>query len=126
MPVEDKNRTVAIVLGCVWMLMLVILSFLPNHDKLLLHTTGHYHRIGHILGFLTATLLLVSSVKSLRAQFALAALLVSFGYLLEFLEHVIYNGALERSDVLIDTFGVILGLVIVLAREEYNRVRRFE
>jgi len=123
---KRKNRTVAIVLGCIWMVMLAILSFLPNQDKLLLHTTGHYHRFGHVVAFLTVTLLLVSSVTSLRARFALAAVMVSFGYLLEFFEHVIYNNALERSDVLIDALGVVFGLIIVLVREEFIRMRRFD
>jgi len=123
---KRKNRTVAIVLACIWMVMLAILSFLPNQDKLLLHTTGHYHRFGHVVAFLTVTLLLVSSVTSLRARFALAAVMVSFGYLLEFFEHVIYNNALERSDVLIDALGVVFGLIIVLVREEFIRMRRFD
>jgi uncharacterized membrane protein len=126
MPLVSKNRTVVIVLACVSMVMLAVLSFMPNHDKLLLHTTGHYHRFGHLVGFLATTVLLVSSVKSLRARFALAGLVASFGYLLEFLEHVFYTNAIERSDVMIDMLGVILGLILVLAREEYNRIRRFE
>lgn len=123
---ERKNRSAAIVLGCIWMIMLVVLSFLPNHDKLLLHTTGHYHRFGHVLAFLTVTLLLASSVTSLRARFALAAVVVCFGYTLEYFEHIIYNNALERSDVLIDALGVIFGLIIVLVREELIRMRRFD
>jgi uncharacterized membrane protein len=123
---ERKNRSAAIVLGCIWMIMLVILSFLPNHDKLLLHTTGHYHRFGHVVAFLTVTLLLASSVTSLRARFALAGVVVCFGYLLEFFEHVIYHNALERSDVLIDALGVVFGLIIVLVREEVIRMRRFD
>ena len=123
---ERKNRSAAIVLGCIWMIMLAVLSFLPNHDKLLLHTTGHYHRIGHVVGFLTVTLLLTSSVTSLRARFALAAVLVYFGYLLEYFEHIMYNNALERSDVLIDALGVVFGLIIVLVREEFIRMRRFD
>jgi uncharacterized membrane protein len=123
---ERKNRSAAIALGCIWMIMLVVLSFLPNHDKLLLHTTGHYHRFGHVLAFVTVTLLLASSVASLRARFALAAVLVCFGYLLEYCEHIIYNNPLEHSDVLIDALGVVFGLIIVLAREEFIRVRRFD
>jgi uncharacterized membrane protein len=123
---ERKNRSAAIVLGCIWMIMLSVLSFLPNHDKLLLHTTGHYHRFGHILAFLTVTLLLASSVTSLRARFALASVVVCFGYMLEYLEHIIYNNALERSDVLIDALGVVFGLIIVLVREEFIRTRRFD
>jgi len=123
---ERKRRSVVIILGCVWMVMLAVLSFLPNHDKLLLHTTGHYHRWGHMLAFLAVSLLLVSSVTSLWSRFALAATAVSFGYLLEFLEHVIYRNELEKSDVMIDTLGVILGLILVLAYEEYKRVRRFD
>lgn len=123
---ERKNRSAAIVLGCIWMIMLAVLSFLPNHDKLLLHTTGHYHRFGHVVAFLTVTLLLASSVTSLRARFALAAVLVYFGYLLEYFEHIIYNNALERSDVLIDALGVVFGLIIVLVREEFIRMRRFD
>ncbi|WP_353070824.1 hypothetical protein [Tunturiibacter gelidiferens] len=123
---ERKRRSTVIVLGCVWMVMLAVLSFLPNHDKLLLHTTGHYHRWGHVVAFLTMTLLLVSSVTSLRSRVALAAVVVFFGYLLEFLEHVIYNNAFERSDVMIDTLGVIFGLIIVLVRDEYKRLRQFE
>jgi uncharacterized membrane protein len=126
MLVERKNRSAAIVLGCIWMIMLAVLSFLPNHDKLLLHTTGHYHRIGHVVAFLTVTLLLASSVTSLRARFALAAILVYFGYLLEYFEHIVYNNALERSDVLIDALGVVFGLIIVLVREEFIRMRRFD
>src|ERR1700750_82925 len=102
MPEESKNRSAAIALGCIWMIMLAVLSFLPNHDKLLLHTTGHYHRFGHVVAFLTVTLL--------RVRFALAAVLVCFGYLLEYFEHIIYNNALERSDVLIDALGVVFGL----------------
>src|ERR1700743_1320819 len=95
---ERKNRSAAIALGCIWMIMLAVLSFLPNHDKLLLHTTGHYHRFGHVVAFLTVTLLLASSVTSLRARFALAAVLVSFGFFLEYVEHVVYINPLERSD----------------------------
>ena len=123
---ERKRRSTVIVLGCVWMVMLAVLSFLPNHDKLLLHTTGHYHRWGHVLAFLTVTLLLVSSVTSLRSRVALAAVVAFFGYLLEFLEHVIYNNALERSDIMIDALGVIFGLIIVLVRDEYKRLRQFD
>jgi uncharacterized membrane protein len=123
---ERKNRSAAIVLGCIWMVMLVVLSFLPNHDKLLLHTTGHYHRFGHVVAFLTVTLLLASSVTSLRARFALAAVLAYFGYLLEYFEHIVYNNALEHSDILIDALGVVFGLIIVLVREEFIRMRRFD
>jgi uncharacterized membrane protein len=123
---DRKNPTAAIVLGCIWMIVLVVLSFLPNHDKLLLHTSGHYHRWGHLVAFLTATLLLASSVTSLRARFALAAVIVSFGFFLEYVEHVIYINPLERSDIRIDTLGVVLGLIIVLVREEFNRVRGFD
>ena len=122
---ERKNRSAFIVLGCVWMIMLAVLSFLPSHDKLLLHTTGHYHRWGHLVAFVTATLLLVSSAASLRARFALAAVMVSFGYLLEFIEHVVYKIPLEKSDIRIDTLGVIFGLIVVLLSEEFNRMRRF-
>ncbi|WP_433965603.1 hypothetical protein [Tunturiibacter gelidiferens] len=124
---EDyKRRSAAIILGCVWMVMLAVLSFLPNHDKLLLHTTGHYHRWGHVLAFLTVTLLLVGSVTSLRSRFTLAAIVVSFGYLLEFLEHFIYNNPLERSDIMIDALGVIFGMILVLAHEEVKRIRGTE
>jgi uncharacterized membrane protein len=123
---ERKNRSAAIVLGCIWMIMLAVLSFLPNHDKLLLHTTGHYHRFGHVVAFLTVTLLLASSVTSLRARFALAAVLAYFGYLLEYFEHIVYNNALEHSDILIDALGVVFGLIIVLVREEFIRMRRFD
>ena len=123
---ERKRRSAVIVLGCIWMVMLAVLSFLPNQDKLLLHTTGHYHRVGHVLAFLTVTILLVSSVTSLWSRFALAAVVVSFGYLLEFLEHVIYKNALERSDIMIDTLGVIFGLILVLVRDEYKRNQRFD
>jgi uncharacterized membrane protein len=123
---ERKRRTAVIVLGCIWMVMLAVLSFLPNQDKLLLHTTGHYHRAGHVLAFLTVTILLVSSVTSLWSRFAMAGLVVSFGYLLEFLEHVIYNNVLERSDIMIDTLGVIFGLILVLVRDEYKRNQRFD
>ena len=123
---DRKNRSAAIVLGCIWMIMLAILSFLPNHDKLLLHTSGHYHRWGHLAGFLTVTLLLASSVTSLRAKFSLAAVVVSFGFFLEYVEHIVYSNALERSDIRIDTLGVVLGLIIVLVREEFNRVRGFD
>jgi uncharacterized membrane protein len=123
---DRKNRSAAIVLGCIWMIMLAVLSFLPNHDKLLLHTTGHYHRFGHVVAFLTVTLLLASSVTSLRARFALAAVVVCFGYMLEYFEHIIYINVLERSDVLIDALGVVFGLIIVLVREEFIRMRRFD
>jgi uncharacterized membrane protein len=124
---EDlKSRSAAIALGCIWMIMLAVLSFLPNQDKLLLHTTGHYHRWGHLAGFLTVTLLLASSVTSLRAKFSLAAVVVSFGFFLEYVEHIVYSNALERSDIRIDTLGVVLGLIIVLVREEFNRVRGFD
>jgi uncharacterized membrane protein len=123
---ERKSRSAAIALGCIWMIMLAILSFLPNHDKLLLHTTGHYHRWGHLVGFLAVTLLLASSVTSLKARFALAGVVVSFGFFLEYVEHIVYSNALERSDIRLDTLGVILGLIIVLVRDEFNRMRGFD
>ena len=123
---EERKNYSSLALGCVWMILLAALSFLPNHDKHLLHTSGHYHGLGHLVGFLAVTLLLVNGATSLRARFALASVAVAFGYLLEFIEHVVYKIPLERSDILIDTLGVIFGLILVLVREEFNRIRRFD
>ncbi len=108
------------------MAILAILSFLPNHDKVLLHTEGHFHRWGHLVAFAATTVLLASSRRSLSARFAMASLVAFFGYCVEFLQHILFNNPLELYDIATDTMGVLLGLVFVLLWVEISRMRRFD
>ena len=98
-------------LACAVVTAVAVLSFLPTGDKRVLHTTGRYHSLGHVLVFSVIAFLAVRGSRSIGigALVLLGALLFGFG--LEFGEHTFFGGGMEWTDVLADGAGVAGGAV---------------
>ena len=98
-----------------WILLIAVLSFLPQQFKQDLHTRGHLHVWGHLLAFCSATLLLVRATRDRRFRIVLLLMVLALGGCLEFAQHLVYSSPIEWSDVVIDTLGSALGLLFALA-----------
>ena len=120
----NRERKIFIALACLVVPAIAILSFLPGHDKHLLHTRGKYHSWGHFLAFSAVGYVAARMAGSPRTRALLFIGAVIFGFGIEFAEHLIFRGALEWKDVLIDAAGVIGGtlLALVSTPEDTNDV----
>lgn len=95
-----------------WILLLIMLSFAPDWLKRRLHTTGHFHYLGHLVLFaLTATVATWRGEK-LRGKILRASCILGLGIALESAEAIAYHGWLEKRDLVTDAMGVALGLFI--------------
>jgi len=108
-------------LRCVFVTLIVVVSFLPLTDKHALHTTGRFHPLGHLLTFAAIGFVAVMTPKSFRVRilFILGALVLGFG--IEFCEHLIFQGAVEWRDVLMDGIGVFGGILLALVSRPRGR-----
>lgn len=85
----------------------VLLSFLPYHDKVKLHTKGRFHYPGHILAFGGIAFLLVSAARTPRMRVFGFLVPLCLGLLLEYAQHVRYYEPVEWTDVLVDSLAVL-------------------
>ena len=101
----------AILLG--WVAVVVGLCISPLDVKILFHTKGHLHEIGHVCVFCLTGLLLAWNSSS-KSQFWLlwVPAAIGLGALTELIERRMYGAHLEWSDILLDTLGVLLAALI--------------
>jgi VanZ family protein len=108
-------RTHRALLASLWVLFIAVISFLPRHYKEELHTAGSMHDYGHILAFCGAAFMLVGVSQNLFARAGLLLAGLALGVCLEIGQHLIYATQIEWHDILLDTVGSILGLLLALA-----------
>jgi hypothetical protein len=109
-----KERIFFIVLACVVFPAVAILSFLPEADKTALHTRGRFHSLGHFLIFSFVAFVAGRTSRSVQTRILLFVGALVFGFGIEFVEHYIYQAAIEWPDVLVDFVGVIGGTLVAL------------
>lgn len=95
-----------------------ILSFLPSSLKVVLHTKGSLHWIGHTVIFFFLILIFLRSARSDRSSHLRIFSAFGLGLCLEAAQHLVYAGeSFEWCDVLADFSGVGLGLLLWTMRE---------
>jgi hypothetical protein len=93
------------------------LSLLPESIKGRLGMSRPVHVLAHVAAFSAGYLLTASMDRSAGRKNTLqniwiAAILMAFGALIEFLEAVLYHDRLEVRDVIADGAGILLGILI--------------
>jgi VanZ family protein len=118
MKTESESLRSPSVIGVVtfaWIAVLGGVSFLPYHYKHELHTQGRFHSLGHFFAFSVTAALLTSNTRWLRDRLILLILAVGFAYAIEIGQHLLYHSKLERSDMVVDTVGILLGPLLGFA-----------
>ena len=96
----------------------VLLSFLPAHWKMLLHTKGHLHDAAHMLVFGGMAFLLARCARTREGEIGLLVLAAALGVLIEFaqdFELLLPRGSwspVEWNDILLDTIAVLVAGVV--------------
>ncbi len=113
--IARKRNALSVALAVVVVAGIAVVSFLPSHDKRVLHTSGRLHSWGHLLAFTIVGYVAgrASSTRRTRILVFFGALI--FGFALEIGEHVVFGSGLEWKDVLVDAFGVVAGTLLALA-----------
>jgi glycopeptide antibiotics resistance protein len=115
---EDMRHPSAIgILTCLWIALVVFLSFLPVAYKEELHTRGRFHFLGHGLVFFVTGFLLMNITSSLRNRLFLLIFALVFGFSIELAQHLAFQIGFEQSDVLTDSVGILCGVLIAVAME---------
>lgn len=94
------------------MFAVAILSFLPSHDKALLHTKGRFHAWGHAGAFALISFVMIRSVRSPGAKALMFVAAVALGCAIEYTQHVIYHQSVESLDILVDWIGILFGAML--------------
>jgi hypothetical protein len=95
-----------------WIALMAGLSIAPDRIKRRLHTTGHFHYLGHVVIFAITAAVVTCTAKTLRSRVLRAGCIVAFGITLESAEVIAYHGWFEKRDLLADVAGVFLGLLL--------------
>jgi VanZ family protein len=110
--VERRNTSLA--LASFVVAGVAFVSFLPVAGKRALHTEGRLHVGLHLVVFSVVGFVVFHAARSRAARIAAFVGAVLFGFLIEVGEHLVYGGAMEWKDVLMDTVGVIVGTLLAL------------
>jgi len=111
----NRERTFFIAIACIAFPAIVVLSLLPIGDKIALHTRGRFHSLGHFLVFGLVAYVAGRTSRSVQIRIFLFVGVVLFGFGVELAEHILYQAALEWTDVLVDAAGVLVGTLIAFA-----------
>jgi hypothetical protein len=107
-----REKTIFVTLACLVVGAVAVLSFLPPGGKHLLHTDGRFHRLGHLLAFSAVAYIAARTSQSSRVRMMIFIGSLALGAGIEFAEHLIDHGRIERKDIWIDAVGVVLGTLI--------------
>lgn len=95
-----------------WMVCLVVGSFLPIKLKILYHSHGRFHLALHIATFALTAFLVFGLTRSLRRRVMFCVALTALGLLLEVLQRTIYRIPFEWPDLVADTVGLVAALFL--------------
>jgi hypothetical protein len=110
----NGNRRLTNVIRFALVVALGVLSFAKENAKVRMHTTGHYHLVGHILAFGFVELLIVKNARSMTSRLAWTGGMILFGCSVEILQHLVYRTPIEFNDMWADGLGIMLGLMTCL------------
>jgi hypothetical protein len=108
----NRERLVFIALASFALPAIVVLSLLPNGEKMALHTKGRFHSLGHCLIFGILAYAAARTTRSVLTRILLFLGVLLFAFGVELAEHLTYKAALEWKDVLVDFAGVFVGTLI--------------
>jgi uncharacterized membrane protein len=109
-----SQRTISLALAAVAAVAVAIGSFLPQEDKQALHSHGRFHSLGHLLVFMVIGYLGAMAVRSRGARILVFCGLIAFGAAIEYGEHIVFHGSIERKDILVDALGVVAGTLVAI------------
>jgi uncharacterized membrane protein YjjB (DUF3815 family) len=92
-----------------WLVVLTVVSLVPDPIKYHLGTKGSFHYAAHFLVFVATGLIFCWKSASLRSRLAAALAGCCAALVLELLEAQVYGNPIEWSDVWIGCLGVSLG-----------------
>jgi hypothetical protein len=110
------------VIFAICILLLTVLSITPDWFKRRLHTTGHFHYVGHIVMFAVTAFAVTCSAVKLRSKFLRAGYILAFGIAMESAEAIAYHGWFEKRDLLADVAGLAVGLLCTCALQSDGSV----
>ena len=95
-------------------LMILVLSVIPGNtaDQLGMNKEA-YHVRGH---FIMYTLLCLSLFRLWKSEYKSFGITIFYGIVLEFLQKLVPGRACELKDVLINSFGAFVALIIIWKR----------
>ena len=88
------------------------LSFLPASCKEALHTRGPWHSWFHLVAFALATVLCLQTVNKPKVRLLVMIGAVLLGCGIEWTQSMVNRFPLETLDVISDTAGAILGVLV--------------
>jgi hypothetical protein len=97
-------------MGVLLVLLLAVLALLPEPFKGRTATSGLVHECGHVFVFSLAFLLTSMGSRGTR-EFAILAVLLTFGFGLELLQSRVYHIPIEYRDISANFSGVLLGFL---------------
>jgi hypothetical protein len=102
------------ILIVLWVLVVTFLSMMPMSYKDALGTTGQFHYAGHFFIFVITAVVFCWTAKGTQNRILRAGGAVAVGIAMEILERLGYHHRLEKRDILVDTLGVLTGLVATM------------
>jgi VanZ family protein len=98
-----------------WVVGVIAAALMPRGLKQLTHTTGPLHHTLHFLAFAGIALGPSSWARRLGGKLVVSASVIGLGALLEVLQHYFYGNAYEWADLRDDSFGAIVGSLVLPA-----------
>ena len=106
------SRTFLTRIAPIWVLVLALGSFLPDHAKGAIGTHS-LHRLYHLISFGSTAYLLSLIARDTRERLAAASFVIFLGLTLEFFQHIVFHIPLEWWDVRDDTLGVLAAALLI-------------
>lgn len=111
---SNQQRNIFLILACLVVPGIALFSFLPSHEKGMLHTRGRFHSWGHLVVFVAISYVVARTSRSLTGRILLFLCSLVLGFTIEAGERLIYKNHMEWKDVLIDAAGAIVGTLLAI------------
>lgn len=109
-----------------WSCFIGLLSILPARLINRGEFGGNVHTATHVLAFCITMAVFSACAKTLKGNIAYTLWALSLSVVSEWLETVVFHSRFEWGDVMLDFFGVALGLLFVAISVTQHRVFRYQ